>query len=194
MISEWLRGQTRGSVEAVASLFNKLGLTPNALTLIGLFMMFGTGLVLAQGRFVAGGLLLGAVSMFDALDGGLARMSDRVTVFGAFLDSTTDRFAEAAIYGGLIWWYMNQGMQLEVMLAYVAIIGSLMVSYSRARAEGVGIECKVGIFTRFERLAVLGIGLLTGWMLPALITLALLSNITAIQRIIHVYRQAAAQR
>ncbi|MCB0077837.1 MAG: CDP-alcohol phosphatidyltransferase family protein [Anaerolineales bacterium] len=190
MISDWLRGQTQGMVETVASLLNKLGLTPNALTLLGLLMMFGTALVLAQGRFIVGGLLLGAVSMFDALDGGLARMTNRVTIFGAFLDSTTDRIAEAAIYGGLIYWYMSQNMPQEMLLAYAAIVGSLMVSYTRARAEGVGIDCKVGWFTRFERLAVLGLGLLTGWMLPALFILALLSNVTAIQRILHVYQRA----
>ncbi len=189
MLTDWLRGHTRGVVETISALLHKIGLTPNGLTLLGTLFMFGIGLVLAQGRFVPGALLLIVASAFDALDGGLARLTNRVTKFGAFLDSTTDRWAEAAVYGGLLWWYMAQGQQVEVMLLYAAIIGSLLVSYARARAEGLGVECKVGLFTRFERIAVLVLGLLTGQMLVALALLALLSNVTALQRIWHVYRQ-----
>src|SRR5687767_1487904 len=138
MISEWLRGQTRGVVEVLAGGLAKLGFTPNALTLIGTLFMLGIGLILSQGQFLIGGLLMAAAGAFDALDGGLARLTNRVTRFGAFLDSTTDRWAEAFIYGGLVWWFMEQGLRVEVMLAYAAIIGSLMVSYTRARAEGLG--------------------------------------------------------
>lgn len=191
MIAEWLRGQTRGVVESIASVMNRLGLTPNALTLIGVGFMFGIGLVLAQGRFVLAAFLIAAAGAFDALDGGLARVTNRVTSFGAFLDSTMDRWAEAALYGGLLWWYSGQGnQQLELMLVYATIIGSLLVSYTRARAEGLGIDCKVGLFTRFERIMTLILGLLTGYMLPALVILALLSNLTAIQRVWHVYRHS----
>ncbi len=190
MITDWLRGRTRGIVEILAGGMHRLGLTPNGLTLIGTAFMFGIGLVLAQGRFVPGAILLAAASAFDALDGGLARLTNRVTRFGAFLDSTTDRWAEAAVYGGLLWWYVGLGARLEIMLLYVAIIGSLLVSYTRARAEGVGIECKVGLFTRFERIVVLMLGLLSGQMLIALTLLAVLSNVTALQRMWHVYRHS----
>lgn len=187
MLTEWLRGRTRGVVEGIAGILNQLGLTPNALTLIGMIFMVGIGLVLAQGQFAVGAILVVLASAFDALDGGLARLTNRVTRFGAFLDSTTDRWAEAALYGGLLWWYMGQGARLEMMLVYAAIIGSLLVSYSRARAEGLGIECKVGMFTRFERIAVLVLGLLFNQMLVALVLLAVLSNLTALQRVWHVY-------
>lgn len=190
MISDWIRGRTRGVVETLALGLHRLGFTPNGLTLVGTAFMFGIGFVLAQGYFMVGALLLAAAAAFDALDGGLARLTNRVTKFGAFLDSTTDRWAEAAIYGGLLWWYMGQGARLEGMLVYAAIIGSLLVSYARARAEGLGIECKVGLFTRFERIAVLMLGLLSGQMLIALVLLAVLSNFTAVQRIWHVYGQA----
>jgi len=145
--------------------------------------------ILAQGYFLVGGILLAAAAAFDALDGSLARLTNSVTKFGAFLDSTTDRWAEAFVYGGLIWWFMENGLRVELMLTYAAIIGSLMVSYTRARAEGLGIDCKVGLFTRFERIAVLGIGLLFNQMYIALILLALLSNFTAIQRIVHVNKE-----
>jgi CDP-diacylglycerol--glycerol-3-phosphate 3-phosphatidyltransferase len=189
MITDWLRGRTQGIVATIAMLMHRLGLTPNGLTLIGTVFMFGIGLVLAQGNFVTGAVLVALAAAFDALDGSLARQTNRVTRFGAFLDSTTDRWAEAAIYGGLLWWYTGQGAQLEVMLVYAAIIGSLLVSYTRARAEGIGVECKVGLFTRFERIVVLIVGLVSGQMLIALAVLAVLSNVTAIQRILHVYRQ-----
>ncbi len=189
MITDWLRGRTQGLVATIAMLMHRLGLTPNGLTLIGTVFMFGIGLVLAQGNFVTGAVLVALAAAFDALDGSLARQTNRVTRFGAFLDSTTDRWAEAAIYGGLLWWYTGQGAQLEVMLVYAAIIGSLLVSYTRARAEGIGVECKVGLFTRFERIVVLIVGLVSGQMLIALAVLAVLSNVTAIQRILHVYRQ-----
>lgn len=189
MLSDWLRVQTRSLVDVLAGGLAKLGFTPNALTLLGTFFMLGIGLILAQGYFLVGGVLMAAAAAFDALDGGLARLTNRVTKFGAFLDSTTDRWAEAFVYGGLIWWFMEQGLRVELMLTYAAIIGSLMVSYTRARAEGLGVDCKVGLFTRFERIAVLGLGLLFNQMYIALILLAVLSNFTAIQRIVHVNKQ-----
>ncbi len=189
MLSDWLRGQTKSIVEVLAGGLGKLGFSPNALTLLGTFFMLGIGIILAQGQFLTGGILLAAAAAFDALDGGLARITNRVTKFGAFLDSTTDRWAEAFVYGGLLWWFMETGLRVELMLTYAAIIGSLMVSYTRARAEGLGVDCKVGLFTRFERIAVLGLGLLFNQMYIALILLAVLSNVTAIQRIVHVNKQ-----
>jgi CDP-diacylglycerol--glycerol-3-phosphate 3-phosphatidyltransferase len=189
MLSEWLRGHTRSMVELIAGTMGRLGFSPNALTLLGMVLMAGIGGVLSQGHLLMGGVLLAGAAAFDALDGGLARLTNRVTKFGAFLDSTTDRWAESFVYAGLLWWFMGQGQQLEVMLTYAAIIGSLMVSYTRARAEGLGIDCKVGLFTRFERIAVLGLGLLFNQMLIALVLLAVLSNITAIQRILHVHKE-----
>lgn len=191
MLTDWLRVRTRGVVESIAALLHRLGLSPNALTLIGMAFMFGIGVLLSQGLFVTGALLLALAAAFDALDGGLARLTNRVTKFGAFLDSTTDRWAEAAIFGGLLWWYGAQGAQLEMMLVYASIIGSLLVSYTRARAEGLNVECKVGLFTRFERIVVLVLGLLSGQMLIALVLLAVLSNFTALQRIWHVYGQSS---
>jgi CDP-diacylglycerol--glycerol-3-phosphate 3-phosphatidyltransferase len=194
MITDWLRDYTRGMVDSMAWLLHSYGLNPNTITLIGMGGMFVIGLLLAQGYFLAGGLLMAIAGSLDALDGGLARLTNRVTKFGAFLDSTTDRWAEAAIYGGLIWWYIGQGAKLEAMLVYVTIIGSLLVSYIRARAEALDIECKVGIFTRFERIAVLGLGLLFEQtffeqMLVTLILLAVISNFTALQRLLHVYNK-----
>jgi CDP-diacylglycerol---glycerol-3-phosphate 3-phosphatidyltransferase len=193
MIAEWLRGRTRGIVEIAAGLLHRLGVTPNMLTLAGTTFMFGVGVVLAHGQFVLAAALIALAGIFDALDGGLARLTNRTTRFGAMLDSTTDRWAEAALYAGLLWWYTGEGARLEVMLVYVAIIGSLLVSYTRARSEGLGVENKEGLFTRFERIVVLILGLLTGQMVIALALLAVLSNFTALQRLWFAYEKLDRQ-
>jgi CDP-diacylglycerol--glycerol-3-phosphate 3-phosphatidyltransferase len=126
-------------------------------------------------------------SAFDALDGGLARRLGRPTQFGAFLDSALDRVSEAAVFLGIAWWYMGQVGPWPEMLAFAALFGSLMVSYTRARAEGLGIDCKVGILTRVERCLVLIAGLVLNLVIPALAAGTLY---TTVQRIWHVYRLA----
>jgi CDP-diacylglycerol--glycerol-3-phosphate 3-phosphatidyltransferase len=138
------------------------------------------------------GLLLIPVALLDALDGALARLTGKATRFGAFFDSTLDRFAEIALYLGLL--YLYRGSTLETVLIYLTITGSLMVSYTRARAEGLGLECKVGLFTRLERLAVLTLGLLLEQTLIALIILAIFSNLTVLQRVWHVRKVTAKER
>lgn len=189
MLSEWLRGRTQGVVSNLAGAVSIVGfISPNLLTVIGFVLMVAIGLLLALGLFMQAGVMIAIAGLFDALDGGLARHTGQVTKFGAFLDSTLDRLAEAALYGGLLWWYAQQGANFELLLVYVTIIGSLMVSYTRARAEGVNIECKVGLFTRFERVMVLVLGLLSGQMTVALIVLAIFSGVTVCQRIWHVYQ------
>jgi CDP-diacylglycerol--glycerol-3-phosphate 3-phosphatidyltransferase len=170
-------------------------MTPNAVTLIGFLAMCGTGVVLAMGNLALGGALIVIAGIFDALDGALARLTNRVTKFGAFLDSTTDRFAEGALYLGIMYWYLQQrGMVFVAYLIFLTLLGSLMVSYTRARAEGIGVEMKEGLMTRFERIALLVIGLLLtalfgdAPLLIALGILAVFTNITAVQRMWLVYR------
>ena len=169
-------------------------MTPNAVTLIGFLAMCGTGVVLAMGNLALGGALIIAAGIFDALDGSLARLTNRVTKFGAFLDSTTDRLAEGALYFGILYWHLQRGMTCVAYLVFFTLFGSLMVSYTRARAEGIGIEMKEGLMTRFERIALLAIGLLLtavfgdAPMLVVLGILAVFTNITALQRMWLVYR------
>jgi len=131
--------------------------------------------------------------IFDALDGTLARLTDRRTRFGAFLDSTCDRYADAAILLGVMLPFLRAGQHTQVILAFAAIIGSVLVSYTRARAEGLGLECKVGLLTRLERFLIIAIALILGSFVPLAVTLALwllavLTNFTALQRIIYVWR------
>lgn len=186
MLSEWLRAQTKPLVAAAAGAVGRTGISPNTLTVLGLVFMVLIGVVLARGEFVIGALLIVIAALFDALDGGLARLTNRVSRFGAFLDSTLDRWAEAALYAGLLWYYLGVGARIEILLIYATIVGSLMVSYTRARAEGLGLELKEGLFTRFERIAVLVIALLLNQVLAGLVILALFSNLTAVQRILTV--------
>ena len=189
-----LKRHSRVYAEIPARWLGQLGLTPNGLTIIGSLLTASVGLLIAQGWFLAAGLCLWLFSATDTLDGALARATGRVTVFGAFLDSVCDRYAEAAVFFGLVWWYQSVGDSLGVGLAYVALVGSLMVSYTRARAEGVGLQAaEVGWFQRPERIIALGVGLILAPFVPfaltlVLATLAVLTTVTVLQRVLHVAR------
>ena len=191
-----LKQWTRGFAETPARWLGRLGFSPNALTVIGSILTASVGLLIAQGWFVAAGLCLWLFSATDTLDGALARATNRVTVFGAFLDSVCDRTAEACVFFGVIWYYVWTANPLGLALAYVALIGSLLVSYARARAEGVGMQAAdVGWFQRPERIITLGIGLLLAAFIPialelALAILAVLTIVTVLQRVAHVARHA----
>jgi CDP-diacylglycerol---glycerol-3-phosphate 3-phosphatidyltransferase len=184
----------RTYAEAPARFLGRLGLTPNLLTVVGAVLTGSVGLLVAQGWFIAAGVCLWLFSATDTLDGALARATNRVTVFGAFLDSVCDRYAEAGVFLGLVWWYQTHAEPVGVMLAYLAVIGSLMVSYARARAEGVGLQAAdVGWFQRPERIILLGLGLLLAPFVPyvllvVLALLAVLTSVTVFQRVRHVAR------
>ena len=164
------------------------GLTPNMLTVIGFLLNAGVAAVLATGRWQLGGVLLLLASAFDLLDGAVAQYAHKATAFGAFLDSNLDRLSEAVIYFGLLWVYAPQGMTTEILLIYATIVGSLLVSYARARAEGLGLKCEVGLLARPERVILLALGLLLNQVTIALWLLAVLTNLTAGQRVLHVWR------
>ena len=138
-------------------------------------------------------MLVLVAGLFDALDGSLARTMGRSSRFGAFLDSTLDRFSEATVYLGLLIYYTRQGAREETVLIYATIVGSLMVSYARARAEGIGVECKVGLLTRLERVGLLVIGLVINQVRWTLWILAIFTNFTALQRMWHVWRSTDGQ-
>ena len=188
MLSEWLRDHTVWLVDPAAKAIGRLGISPNWITLLGLIANAAVALLIARGYLRIGGALTLVVSLFDTLDGALARALGQVNSFGAFLDSTLDRLSEAVVYLGLLLYYAQLGQRQEMVLIYAAIVGSLMVSYARARAEGLGLQCKVGILTRAERVGLLTIGLMAGimpWMLWALV---ILTNVTVAQRVFHVWR------
>ena len=182
-----------------AALLAKTGLSPNALTLFGFAVTLGVAWVLSTGRFFLGGFLVLFSGAFDFLDGALARATGRSTKFGAFLDSTLDRFSDAALFLGLLAYYASLGSHYpEIVLIGAALTGSLATSYARARAEGLGLKDEVGFFTRTERIILLAIGLIIGhWhsdaMTVVLWIIAVLSNFTALQRIYHVWRQTGGK-
>jgi CDP-diacylglycerol---glycerol-3-phosphate 3-phosphatidyltransferase len=189
-----LKRRSRLAADTPARFLGHLGFTPNSLTVLGSVLTASVGILVAQGWFVAAGVCLYLFSVTDTLDGALARATNSVSEFGAFLDSVCDRYAEAAVFFGLVWWYQSSGDSLGVVLAYLAIIGSLMVSYARARAEGIGLQAaEVGWFQRPERIVLLGLGLLAAPFVPAVLlgvlaALALLTTVTVLQRVAHVAR------
>jgi phosphatidylglycerophosphate synthase len=191
-----LKRRSRSLAVAPALLLGRLGLTPNALTIIGSALTGCVGILVAQGWFIPAGVCLFLFSATDTLDGALARATNRVSVFGAFLDSVCDRYAEAAVFLGVIWYYQSRADSTGVVLAYLALVGSVMVSYARARAEGVGLQAAdIGWFQRPERIITLGIALLltplyAPILLIALALLTVLTTITVLQRVLHVARAA----
>jgi CDP-diacylglycerol--glycerol-3-phosphate 3-phosphatidyltransferase len=193
MFTQWLRTTFRWFIDLGAGFFGRLGVHPNTLTIIGCLLQLGVGVIVANGFLWVGGVLLGLTAVFDAFDGALARQRGGGTRFGAFLDSSLDRVAEAGVLLGLAWYFMQQAGHTEEILVYVALVGSLMVSYARARAEGLGIQCKEGLFTRVERTVVTMLGLITGWVVPLVWVLAIGTVATAIYRMVRVYEQVGDQ-
>jgi CDP-diacylglycerol--glycerol-3-phosphate 3-phosphatidyltransferase len=185
-----IKHAARRVAHPLAAGLQKLGVTPNQVTFFGLLLTFAAAAALAQGRFgLATGLLL-VGSVCDMLDGDLARLSGNASRFGAFLDSTIDRYAELALFFGAALYFAAAGAVPVVAATFLAASGSILVSYARARAEGLGLECKVGLMERPERLVVLIVATAFG---PVALTwalwgLAALTHATAIQRIVHVQR------
>ena len=189
MLTQWLRKVTRGITIPIAGFLGRIGVSPNTLTLLGCLLTIGVAVVISRGYLRLGGICLIVAAAFDGLDGTLARQTGRPTKFGAFLDSVLDRVSDSVVLLGLAWWYMTQPGLTEEILAYVATFGSLMVSYARARAEGIGVECKTGLFTRVERSVVLIAALILGLVPIALWLLAIGTVLTAIHRVVYVYLQ-----
>ncbi len=199
MFSRRLQQRARELVTAIIRPLAQLGVTPNTLTVIGLLLSVVTALVIARGYMFVGGLLVLLAGVFDMFDGAMARIRHTATTFGAFLDSTLDRYSESIILFGLLYYALQHpGLQdalwpappeqtWMVIFVFIAAVGSLMVSYTKARAEGLGIECKTGLLARPERVIILAIGLLSNTGIWALALLAVLSHVTAVERMIAVW-------
>jgi CDP-diacylglycerol--glycerol-3-phosphate 3-phosphatidyltransferase len=189
-LTESLRVFFKWFLDPVAGFLNGLGLYPNTLTLSGLIGTAVGSFFVARGNFLVGGLILLAIGPVDALDGAMARLRGEASDFGAFVDSVTDRYSDLIIIGGLLTYYLIEGNTLLAGLAFVTAVGAVMVSYTRARAESLGFEAKVGIMTRLERYVVLIPSIVLGYPQIGLAIVALLAHITALQRILHVRSQA----
>jgi CDP-diacylglycerol--glycerol-3-phosphate 3-phosphatidyltransferase len=183
MVTNWARRWGATVIQPIALFLARLGLTPNTITVLGFLMTAAVAVVLATGRTQLAGVLLIGTLAFDAVDGTLARLMGTASRFGAFLDSTLDRWAEVVIYAALVWVFLKNGQDNGVLLAVAALATSLMVSYTRARAEGAGFQCKEGLLTRFERIVILIAGLIFNQIIWALAIIAILAGFTAVQRI-----------
>jgi CDP-diacylglycerol--glycerol-3-phosphate 3-phosphatidyltransferase len=187
-LSESLRPKVAGILQPIGRWLIRLGISANAITITGTLLMAVVGVLLASGQFQLGGVLVILSAPLDALDGTVARLSGVKSKFGAFLDSTSDRYADGFILLGLMLYGLNQRQDWIVILAFVAVWGSLLVSYTRARAEGLNLECKIGLLTRMERFVIIVVMLVTNLILPGLVVLAVLTHVTALQRILYVRR------
>lgn len=192
-LTDRLRAWFKWIVDPLGRFFLRIGITPNMMTTLGMLGNFLGAYFLSQGRFVLGGCVVLIMTPIDALDGTMARLRGDPSDFGAFVDSVSDRYAELAILGGLMYFYATQGNALGSTLAFAAASGSVLVSYVKARAESLGYEAKVGLLTRVERYLVLAPLLVFNKPIIALWILAILGNFTALQRIWFVRRQAHVQ-
>lgn len=172
----------------LAPLAKRVPFGPNAITVAGFFVTAAAAASIPT-HPVIGGLLILFGGAFDMLDGMVARAHGKRTKFGAFLDSTLDRYSDSLLLIGVSWYFYREGSIAGALLTIGGLVGSLMISYARARAEGLGTDCKVGLLERSERVILLAFGCITGLLMPVIIIIFFLSHFTVLQRIVHVYRQ-----
>lgn len=178
----------------VARALGRAGVSPNQISVCGAALTFVAAALIVDGRPAMAGAVFLLAGLFDLLDGLLARTVDRVTRFGAFLDSTLDRVGEGVVFAAIAYVFAAAGSALEAGAVVLALLFSQLVSYARARAEGLGLECKVGIVTRAERVLLIAAGLISGLIAEAVWALAAFSVVTVVQRIVHTGRQLDSQR
>ena len=194
MFTRWIGIGSRWLLEKIVAAITATGINPNVLTLFGLIVNFWAAALFAIGKFRSAALVIFFAGFLDMLDGQVARRAKRVTAFGAFFDSTLDRYSDMALYMGLLVYYAVNGRAAYVILAAVATAGSVMVSYSRARAESLIPTCKVGFMERPERGVLLILGGLFDRMAPALWVISVVSTITVIHRIVYTWQETKAGR
>lgn len=189
-LTDYLRLWFKWVLDPLGGFFNRLGITPNMMTMLGLLGNTVGAFYLARGEMLTGGLFVLLMTPIDALDGTMARLRGESSDFGAFVDSVTDRYSELIIYGGLLYYFLRLGEPVGGLLVFGAAAGSVLVSYVKARAEGLGYEAKIGLLTRVERYIVLAPSLVLNQLYIGLAIIAVFANITALQRIWHVRAQA----
>ncbi len=195
MLTEYLRAATRGLTTRLGLWIGGLGIHPNAITVLSLFPTAIAALLAARGYFFLAGVMLLIGAPLDALDGAVARATNQQSRFGALLDSTVDRYADAFMFFGLAFYFAEQQQLAAMALSIAALIGAIAVSYVRARAEGLDIgSIREGWFDRVLRILVLIAALLTGWVVPGLIILTVGSHATAMQRLYIAYQVTRADQ
>jgi CDP-diacylglycerol---glycerol-3-phosphate 3-phosphatidyltransferase len=186
LVGNWVRSQ----VQRIGLVVAKTQLSPNAFTLIGLLLNIVVAVIIASGNLVLGGVMALVAGAFDMLDGAVARVTGKITKFGGFFDSTLDRYSEAIVFFGLLYYLIDiDAGATPIILTLATVTGSLMVSYTRARAEAAGVNAEVGLFARPERVILLAALLIFNQPILALWILAIVTNFTTIQRMFHVWKE-----
>jgi CDP-diacylglycerol--glycerol-3-phosphate 3-phosphatidyltransferase len=196
--SDNMRVWFRWYYHPIAAFLNRFGIRPNTVTLIGLAGTVGVAVLIAFGYMTWAGILLLVMGPVDAMDGALARLRNEASAWGAFVDAVTDRYSELFLFLGFLIYFMLQSNEAGILLAYLAAAGSVLVSYVKARADASKLDANVGLLTRVERYLVIIPGLIFSSLYPPLVLIALtiiavLANITALQRIFRVRRDAVRQ-
>ena len=192
-MSDYLRLWFKWVIDPLAGFLISLGLTPNMMTILGLIGNSVGAYYLARGEMLTVAIFVLFMTPIDALDGTMARLRGEAGDFCAFVDSVSDRYSELIIYGGLLYHFLTLGEPVGGLLVFGAAAGSVLVSYVKARAEGLGYEAKVGLLTRVERYIVLAPALVFNQLYLGLAIIAVFANITALQRIWHVRSHAHAK-
>ncbi len=197
-LAEFRKIAARRITEPLKTTLIKSRLKPNTLTWLALAISIIAAGTIATNHLLIGGFLVLLSGLFDILDGALARLTNQATRFGALLDSTFDRISDAVLLLGLLVLYVMSGGTTEMVLIFLALISSFLTSYVRARAEGLGINCPVGLFTRAERVIILALGLLLNSLYEfsifiALLIVVVLGFVTVGQRLIYVWQQTKSQ-
>ncbi|MCX6009692.1 MAG: CDP-alcohol phosphatidyltransferase family protein [Chloroflexi bacterium] len=197
-LAEYRKIAARRITEPLKTVLIKSRLKPNTLTWLALAISIIAAGTIATNHLLIGGFLVLLSGLFDILDGALSRLTNQATRFGALLDSTFDRISDAVLLLGLLVLYLMSGSTIEMVLIFLALVGSFLTSYVRARAEGLGINCPVGLFTRAERVIILALGLLLNPLYEfsifiALLLMVVLGFVTVGQRLIYVWQQTKSQ-
>ncbi|HEU4364656.1 MAG TPA: CDP-alcohol phosphatidyltransferase family protein [Candidatus Krumholzibacteria bacterium] len=191
-----LQASARKALDPIVALLAAFGVAPLLVSLFGVAFSVWGAVVVARGSLLGGGVFLLIAGLCDVLDGDLARRTGKASPFGAFIDSTLDRVGEFVYFGGILLYVVGRAngyANWEPIVILLALMGSVLTSYARARAEGIGVECKVGVMERPERIALLALGLIAGYrfLMAVMILLAATSLFTVVQRVRHVHRASA---
>lgn len=193
-----LQASARKVLDPIVALLASFGVAPLLVSLFGVAFSVWGAVVVARGSLLGGGVFLLIAGLCDVLDGDLARRTGKASPFGAFIDSTLDRVGEFVYFGGILLYVVGRAngyANWEPIVILLALMGSVLTSYARARAEGIGVECKVGVMERPERIALLALGLIAGYrfLMAVMILLAVTSLFTVVQRVRHVHRASASR-
>ena len=186
----YLRKVFKVVIDPLAAFLLRIGVTPNMVTGIGFILSSVSAFILSRGNFTLGGLILLIAAPLDVVDGSMARLIGTPTPYGSLIHSVTDRYSELVVFGGLLFFFVKTQNSLGIILVFLAAAGSVLVSYVKARAEALGLNCRMGILTRVERLIIMIACLIFRIPMVALWIIAILANVTAIQRLLFVRKQA----